>query len=190
MDNCKYPQLLSCNNCIEVETCQLPCKVVITPLKEYRVISLWQPWASLIAFGEKNLETRSKKCSFKNYRGEVLIHAAKHIDIEACKEKHIRDALARHGVTVPSELPTGCIIAKTDIVERGMVAINHEPINKSALIQFMVSEAIVVHTNEYHFGDYSEDRTILKLKDTVKLKDAIQARGMQGLWRIKLENVE
>ncbi len=40
---------------------------------ELRVLSLLQPWASLLVFGEKMIETRSWRT---NYRGPVAIHAS------------------------------------------------------------------------------------------------------------------
>jgi ASCH domain-containing protein len=40
-------------------------------------ISLWQPWASLIALGVKRIETRSWPCPAKYIGERVLIHAAK-----------------------------------------------------------------------------------------------------------------
>ncbi|HVM07165.1 MAG TPA: ASCH domain-containing protein [Acidimicrobiales bacterium] len=39
-----------------------------------KAISLWQPWASLIAYGVKTIETRSWSTP---YRGRIAIHAAK-----------------------------------------------------------------------------------------------------------------
>lgn len=39
-----------------------------------RALSLWQPWASLIALGVKTIETRGWSTK---YRGPLLIHAAK-----------------------------------------------------------------------------------------------------------------
>ena len=39
-----------------------------------KAISIHQPWASLIAFGEKRFETRSWKT---DYRGPLLIHASR-----------------------------------------------------------------------------------------------------------------
>lgn len=37
-----------------------------------KALSLWQPWASLMAFGEKKIETR---CWSTKFRGEMAIHA-------------------------------------------------------------------------------------------------------------------
>ena len=42
-----------------------------------RCISLWQPWASLMARGHKYFETRSWDTKI---RGEVWIHAAKSVE--------------------------------------------------------------------------------------------------------------
>jgi hypothetical protein len=42
--------------------------------KSVKALSLWQPWASLIAIGAKRIETRSWST---NYRGPIVIHAAK-----------------------------------------------------------------------------------------------------------------
>jgi len=41
-----------------------------------KAISLWQPWASLVACGAKRFETRSWPT---RYRGPLLIHAAKKV---------------------------------------------------------------------------------------------------------------
>ena len=48
-----------------------------------RVITLKQPWATLVAEGLKKYEFRSWKYS---YRGELLIHAGKGIDKDAMKK--------------------------------------------------------------------------------------------------------
>ena len=43
-------------------------------MSEIKAISLWQPWASLIALGGKKIETRSWPTK---YRGPLAIHASK-----------------------------------------------------------------------------------------------------------------
>lgn len=48
-----------------------------------RALSLWQPWASLIADGRKKIETRHWPM---HYRGPLAIHAAMKVDKEACYE--------------------------------------------------------------------------------------------------------
>ena len=46
-----------------------------------KALSLWQPWASLIADGRKNIETRHWELL---YRGPLAIHAAMRVEKEAC----------------------------------------------------------------------------------------------------------
>lgn len=48
-----------------------------------KVITLKQPWASLVAYGYKKYEFRSWKL---NYRGPILIHAGLGIDKEAMEK--------------------------------------------------------------------------------------------------------
>lgn len=72
-----------------------------------QVITIRQPWATLIALGEKEYETRSWQTK---YRGKLAIHAGKQIDIEACHDKSILNELNKYGITLISELPTGSII--------------------------------------------------------------------------------
>ena len=69
-----------------------------------KVITIKQPFASLIAEGIKEYEFRTWKTK---YRGEILIHAGKSIDKKAIKkfEKYNLD------------YPTGCIIAKVSLTD-------------------------------------------------------------------------
>ena len=69
-----------------------------------KVITIKQPFASLIAEGIKEYEFRTWKTK---YRGEILIHAGKGIDKKAIKkyEKYNLD------------YPNGCIIAKGDLTD-------------------------------------------------------------------------
>lgn len=48
-----------------------------------KAITLKQPWASLVANGYKLYEFRSWKT---NYRGDILIHAGKGIDVQAMEK--------------------------------------------------------------------------------------------------------
>jgi activating signal cointegrator 1 len=68
-----------------------------------KAITIIQPWATLIALGEKKFETRSWATK---HRGPLAIHAGKKIDKEVCQHEEIRAALARHGYTVDN-LPAG-----------------------------------------------------------------------------------
>ncbi len=69
-----------------------------------KVITIKQPFASLIAEGIKEYEFRTWKT---NYRGPIIIHAGKGVDKKAM-EKFKKYNL---------EYPKGCIIAKADITD-------------------------------------------------------------------------
>lgn len=69
-----------------------------------KVLTIKQPYASLIAYGIKEYEFRTWKT---NFRGEVLIHAGKSVDKKAMEEFKIYDL----------DYPTGCIIAKAVITD-------------------------------------------------------------------------
>lgn len=53
--------------------------------KKYKVLSVRQPYASLLVSGEKDVENRSRRT---NYRGTVLIHASQKMHDVV---KHFRD---------------------------------------------------------------------------------------------------
>ena len=69
-----------------------------------KVITIKQPWASLIAKGYKEYEFRTWKTK---YRGDILIHAGKEIDKEALKR------FEKYNL----EYPQGCIIAIAKITD-------------------------------------------------------------------------
>lgn len=69
-----------------------------------KVLTVQQPFASLIASGLKEYEFRTWRTA---YRGEILIHAAKKTD---------RGAMARLADLCP-EYPTGCIMARATLTD-------------------------------------------------------------------------
>ena len=70
-----------------------------------KVLTIRQPWATLIMQEDKRFEFRSWQTK---YRGELLIHAGKGIDKEAVKrlEKYL-----------PKDLPLGKILGKVTLVD-------------------------------------------------------------------------
>lgn len=70
-----------------------------------KVLTIKQPWATLIMQGDKRFEFRSWQTK---YRGDLLIHAGKGIDKVAMKR------LERY---LPNELPFGKILGKVTLVD-------------------------------------------------------------------------
>lgn len=69
-----------------------------------KVLTIKQPWATLIMQGNKRYEFRSWQTK---YRGDLLIHAGKGIDKEAMKR------LSKY---LPEKLPAGKILGKVTLV--------------------------------------------------------------------------
>lgn len=136
-----------------------------------KVISVIQPWATLIALGEKKFETRSWKTK---YRGEIGIHASKKIDKETCRQEPFKSILTRHGYN-EKNLPTGSIIATSSI--NGCYQVLKDT-GTSAIIDY---GSFMISGNEYHFGDYTKGRFAWELHD-IKQIDPIPAKGQLGLW--------
>lgn len=69
-----------------------------------KVLTIKQPWATLIMQADKRFEFRSWQTK---YRGDLLIHAGKGIDKEAMKR------LSKY---IPEDLPAGKILGKVVLV--------------------------------------------------------------------------
>lgn len=130
-----------------------------------RAITLYQPWASLIADGRKTFETRSWKPPVTAQY--VAIHAGRPdtVDVEYSIECGYR----------PSSLVTGAIIAVARLV--GYVQTERVV----AIIEGSMPAAQAAE--ELRHGDYRPGRYAWELDD-VRRVPAIPIRGAQGLWDV------
>ena len=120
-----------------------------------KVITLKQPWATLVAEGLKKYEFRSWKY---NYRGEILIHAGAGIDREAIKRyEHLN-----------FEFPAKRIIAKVVIED----CIKLTP---------KISKEINM-TNPLVYGEKIRDGYAWKLANVEKIYLDKIVPGKQGIW--------
>lgn len=123
-----------------------------------KVITLKQPWATLVAEGLKKYEFRSRKF---NYRGEILIHAGKGIDKDAMKKfEHLN-----------LNYPHSKIIAKVKILD--CIELNDE-INKQ-----IIEGNELIYGNKYYRTGYA-----WKLELIEKINDETEVSGKQGIWNI------
>jgi len=149
-----------------------------------KAMTLTQPWASLVALGEKRIETRSWSTT---YRGPLAIHAAKGWPVEAaalCSTEPFRTALVaidvpgrfvtegKRGVSAP-DLPRSVIVATCRLADCLMV----EPTPE---VRRIFADHAAPHDKE--FGDYTLGRYMWLLADVVALPEPIPARGALGLW--------
>ena len=125
-----------------------------------KVITLKQPWATLIAEGLKKYEFRSWKYS---YRGEILIHAGKGVDKEAMKKfAHLK-----------LNYPQSRIVAKVKILD--CIKLSDE-INKR-----IISENELVYGHKYDRSGYAWKIELLE-----KINDSKEISGKQGIWNLNL----
>lgn len=122
-----------------------------------KVLSIKQPWASLIMLGYKRFEFRSWKT---NYRGKILIHASKGED---------KEAAIRLKKYVPDKLPKGVILGQAEIVDC---------IKCDEKFKTMCQKE---NKEIYAKSNFAEDYA-WQLKDIKEFKDKIEVKGNLGLW--------
>jgi activating signal cointegrator 1 len=142
----------------------------------YPCITLWQPWASLIALGIKKFETRSWETS---YRGKIFIHAA--------ARKVDKDAVGKISqyAEIPenSEFPLGCIVAIADLKSVRRMTLGHWTIGRSICISDQTPQ-------ELASGLWFPGRFAWQLENVQQIKPPIFVKGKQKLWNSDCVNAE
>lgn len=145
-----------------------------------RALSLTQPWATLVAIGAKQVETRSWATK---HRGLIAIHAAKGFPAWAkdqCYSIRFADALWPKAdpktviADLIKELPFGAIVAVASIV--ACKSTNYFGL-QSSWTQDLSDQ-------ERAFGDYSPKRYGWLLGDIQALSTPIPCRGALSLWDV------
>ena len=132
-------------------------------------LTLHQPWASLIAVGVKQWETRAWPPARYALGTLLAIHAGKTCDIDMLMDQYVVDALGNdEGRLYAADLPAGEIVAV------------------ARLQTFQRTEAVAQYLRpmELHFGDYTPGRYAWSLGDVHKLAKPVPARGAQKLWSV------
>jgi hypothetical protein len=143
---------------------------------DVKVISLIQPWASLMAIGAKSIETRSWAT---DYWGPVAIHASKGFPREAkeeCFGEPFFSALTTAGILGIGELPRGAVIAVGNLHKVGTIGRRAD----GAVIVAGLEKPI--EGDELAFGDYTPGRYGWVFTNVRRLPVPIPAKGALGLW--------
>lgn len=131
-----------------------------------KAISLWQPWASLVAMNLKLIETRGR---LTHIRGRIAIHAAARKFSRAA----LGDLLAKAGVDpalMAGDLPLGAIIATATLEDCASVDGRHPRLS--------------MPFREMVFGNYSAGRFAWMLRDVAPVVPAIPCKGRQGWFNL------
>ncbi len=132
-------------------------------LSNMKVLSLLQPWASLVVSGFKKIETRSWTTA---YRGPLLIHAS----LGKSGKPFARFPEISRRIPDFSVLPFGAIIGEVRLEE----VIRFEGGDDDFLRNITLEEKA--------FGDFSAGRYGFVLKNAVPFEEPIPAKGKLGLW--------
>lgn len=171
-----------------------------------KALTIRQPFASLIASGDKIYETRSWSTK---YRGPIAIHAAKQIDdafqYTIAPLPPYMEQLEACGIT-PSkvkELPLGAVIATADLVNVWRIVYHpgtdvdkakNIPLGAESLSTDKhapdFADYIVPTEKEIAFGYWTPGMYAWELRNVKILPEPIPAKGNQGLWNWEPEEKE
>lgn len=168
-----------------------------------KALTLWQPWASLVALGVKSIETRSWSTP---YRGQLAIHAAKTRpktyamqvgDYRCVPLNDGRWSLVHAGSGHVAILPFGQVLAIATLAD--VVPIDGP--NEAGHLRFVcpdIGGGLTRYvfadpwrqpaleedvTDQRPYGDYSEPGRFAWILDDVRpLAEPVTARGRQQLW--------
>lgn len=165
-----------------------------------KAITIFQPFASLIATGAKRIETRGWPTK---YRGELAIHAGKTTPAwvaELMSEpSELREICAKYlgwgGIDGRSlhDMPTGVIVATCELAN--CIEIGPSPQRICTVCKGYL--AACGHTNrhteqgvppicgvedEHILGDFTPGRFAWMLTNIKPLPEPIPAKGKQGIW--------
>lgn len=170
-----------------------------------KALTLWQPWASLVALGVKTIETRSWSTK---YRGPLAIHAAARRPPvltsvggwTVFSRSRVLDPYDTRMVCVETNrsvpLPLGAVVATADLVD--VVPIVECPeyrrdarrnwsgtiVCQGAPGTLWLAEPGPVHPihDQLPYGDFTPGRYAWILDNIEALDKPVPAKGRQGLW--------
>lgn len=153
-----------------------------------KAVPLWQPWAQLIALGEKRVETRSYPAPIAIIGERVAIHATKagltkRDERDLLADDHFLAAFRRHGWPddvweIQDRLPRGAVVAFARVVRTTQITVESAGALRNR------------HPAEHAFGDYqAPGRWAWVLENVEPLTDPIQVKGQQGIFDIPDEDL-
>lgn len=135
-----------------------------------KALSLWQPWASLVACGAKQIETRHWPTPRALLGQRIAIHATKTRDwLHLCTEEPFKGYVSAWGL-----LPLGAIVA-TAVIDRC-----------TEITEQKARKLEQRNAYEFAFGNYDPGRFAWVLRDIQALAEAVPFKGSQGLFDVPM----
>ena len=132
-------------------------------------ITLWQPWASMIADGMKTIETRGWAPPGKVMGQRIAIHAGRKMVVPEARLWGLENE------------PTGCIVATARLVCAHKVL--KPPVAKGVWVSLAHDHGNTIPVDR--FGDFGEGRWLWMLADVEKLPEPVPIKGGQAFWEWK-----
>jgi hypothetical protein len=141
-----------------------------------KAISLWQPWAHLIAIGAKRYETRSWS---NRYRGPMAIHASVRWNqrmIRQCYEEPFFSILSRAGIRLPAKIVH---VPNLGMAFGAVIAVAH-------LADVLPASEVLpqLGPQEVAFGDFSHGRYAWLYENPCRLAVPVVCTGRQGVFEL------
>lgn len=149
-----------------------------------KCISVWQPYATLIAIGAKCFETRGWSTP---YRGPIAIHAAKSTESLENLADHLKMARWTGGPIAADTYPA-YVLAAIRAHYTQPFTIRDFPLGKvlciCELIECWPTAKLTTQLSrqERAFGDFGPDRFGWELKVVELFDQPIAVKGNQGIW--------
>lgn len=154
-----------------------------------RVLSMWQPWASLLVGGLKRVETRSRHLH-ESLPAVLAIHATKVMRSDClalCRTEPFCSALRECGYEIPdsgrvSPLPQGAILGLGLVTECvGAAAAVHSALRLGESLWDLSETAkrLQADPRERLFGDYRGTRWAFLFERVIRLAEPIHYSGSQ-----------
>ena len=127
-----------------------------------KVLTIKEPWASLIVNGYKEYEFRSWKT---NYRGKILIHAG--LTLEKDNALRFKDYNLNYGIgeIIGEAILTECIPVTSEFEDK------------------LYRTNPLVYEKSNHIRNYA-----WKLENVIKYDNKIPCKGKLGLWNYDINN--
>ena len=156
-----------------------------------KAITLWQPWASLIACGVKDVETRSWPPPESLIGQRIAIHAAKRKVSRIDTSPELARAMCEqiglscdHGDpwTVLNTLPRGAVLCTAVLSDAWMVNRHEESTGVLRAESHEILVDVVKVCGLDAWGDFTPGRWLWFLDDIKVLDEAVVATGRQQFW--------
>ena len=126
-----------------------------------KVLSIKNPWATLIVDGYKEYEFRSWKTK---YRGKILIHSSLGIEKDMLERFKDYNLECYNGYIIGEAILTDCILVTKEFYD----------------------ELLTIDSTVYELSDH-EMKYAWKLENIIKYDKPIKAKGSLGLWNYEVE---